>query len=306
MATTAKKRFRKHRIIGPGPTVDRPGQRRAFNFNTRRFGFGHSASAQLAALRSAVLKVGLALIGGDFSGTGRGSYALDLQGERTDPNQVAGGDKSVSLGNECTSSATGAVAIGLGPAASGVNALALGAAAAAGGNDSLALGSLSFAQSSQANAIGYSAAARIAKTTNISGPIIGQLNSFQANADWFQQLAGADIILRTAWLDAKTVADYVMTLPAGLRFWVDEVGVYVPSFTGVTAQPFVRFGINGTPQKDLANVQTLNLTGLGKRQMYVPLVPGDGETSLLFGIATAATGAGFYVAAYWRGILLEN
>ena len=303
----------KPRVPKPPPPVGTahapkiPKGRRAFRFNFHNFGFGGHASAALPALRAAVLRIGSALVGGDFSGPARGIYAIDLQGERTSPvSQVANGVRSIALGNQNEASATGAVAIGLGCTANGVNSVALGAAAFGGADDGVALGSASYAGGTQANAFGYNANARVPKTTVISGPLCGQIGNFQASVDWFQQLASADVIIRFGWFDAKVVDHYIMTLPAGCRFWLEEVGLIVSQFSGVTVQPTVHFGINGTPQKHLVDVQTTNLTGLGKRQTWAPLVPGDGEQTLQFGIAIGATGAGMMISPYFRGCLMES
>jgi len=303
----AVKRERR-RKPGIGPTLEKyPRSRRAFEFNFRRFGFGGYASATLAPLRAAVLRIGSALVGGEFSGPLRGIFAIDLQMERTNPvGQVANGLRSLALGNQNEASATGALAIGLGCTSNGINSVAIGKAAWGGNDDAIALGSASYAGGLQSNALGYNANARVNKTTVLSGPLCGQVGNVAAAADWFQQLAGAEVIIRMGWLDAKVVADRIMTLPAGCRFWIDECGLIVSSFSGVIAQPFMSFGISGVPAKDVAVVQTTNLTALGKRQTYVPVFPGDGEQTLLFGITTAATGAGMMLSPYWRGVLMES
>lgn len=294
---------------GPGPTAQKyPRIRRSFSFGGRGFGFGRSASAQLAAARLAVVDQGNSLISRLSTGYPRGQWCIDLQLERTALTQVAGqNDYAIAIGNENEASATEAVAIGRAVTSAGARSVGIGSQANPGTADSVAIGTQAFVGfGAQANAIGYQASARIPKTTNISGPIIGALNNFQPNADWFQQCAGAAVILRTAWLDAKVVADYIITLPSGCRFWIDDLAVYVSSITGVTAQPFVHFGISGTPQKYQTNVQTVNLNVIGGREMYFPAPGMPGETSLLFGISTAATGAGMMVSAYWRGVLFEN
>jgi Head domain of trimeric autotransporter adhesin len=288
------------------PAAKYPKGRRAFRFDFHGFGFGGHARAALPVLRAAVLKIGSALVGGDFTGPGRGIYAVDLQTERTDPVQmVANGTRSIAIGANNAASATGAIAIGLGATANGENSVGLGFAAFGGADNGIAIGSDSYAGGVSSNAIGQWAAARVDRTTVISGPVCGPVGNAAAQADWFQQLASSEVILRFGWFDAKVVDHYIMTLPAGCRFWPKEVGVIVSSFTGVTAQPFIHFGISGDTQKYLADRQTVNLTALGKREVFGLANIGDGETTLQFGIATIAAGAGMKISPYFCGVLME-
>src|ERR1700687_227991 len=123
-----------------------PGRaRRPFSFGVHRLGFVHSANAALNILRATVLRLGLALVGGDFTGNARGSYAIDLQGLRSDPVQVASGYESLCFGNEDTASGIGSVAVGVGCTASGLNSFAFGTSAYALAAHAMAFGTTALA-----------------------------------------------------------------------------------------------------------------------------------------------------------------
>jgi hypothetical protein len=292
------------------PTYRKPMSRHRlpFHFDLKRLGFVHSASASINLLRATVLRIGLALVGGDFTGDHRGDWSVDLQGERTDPTQVASGLSSVAFGNENTASGAASFAIGVANVASGLDSFALGVTAYALADHAMAFGTSAFAGALKANAIGYGANARVAGTTVLCGPLCGQKGDSILAADWFNMLAGAEVIIRLGWIDAlAAAADYTLTLPAGCRFWVHDMGIIVSDFTGLTVQPWIRFGIPPvTPQKYVANVQTTNLTAQGKCQVFQPLVTGDGEVALTFGIVTPATATKLKLSPYWRGMLMES
>jgi hypothetical protein len=282
-------------------------------------GFVHSSSAMLSAGRALVQRLGLALIGGDFTGNSRGQYSVDLQGTRDRVWAVASGDHAVAVGNSNEASGISAIAIGDGCVASGRSAVAMGStpnasadyAAAFGvgmtaeGEHSLALGAAGGALGAGSVAIGFGSWARV-DWTAVLPPLCGQVGDVAGSADWFRVLAGADVILRMGWIDAKVVSDYTLFFPLGCRFWVNDLGLIVSDVSGLTAQPFIHFGITGFGQNYVANVQTTALTGMGRRQVFSPAVSGDGEQSLTFGIVTAATGTRLMVSPYWRGVLMES
>ncbi|HZQ10759.1 MAG TPA: hypothetical protein VFD70_29545 [Anaerolineae bacterium] len=112
--------------------------RRGTRFN--QLGFVRAAANQIGAEQSVVQRVGNAIIGGDFSGDARGQYALDLQVERVNHEDVASGLRAIVVAQTGRAAGEGAVAIGNGVSADATYACAVGVGAQANGARSLAIG----------------------------------------------------------------------------------------------------------------------------------------------------------------------
>jgi len=110
----------------------------------------------------------------------------------------------------------------------------------------------------------------------------------------------------TKEVDLKAVADQTLTLPTGCKFWIDEMGLIATSINTLTVQPTVHYGITGTPAKHHVAAITTAITAAGKREIETPLVPEDGETSLVAGVTIAATATTALGRFYFRGMLVEN
>lgn len=140
--------------------------------------------------------------------------------------------------------------------------------------------------------------------------IVFDLRPFNGNADVFQ-LAGEDssgasprrVTLYLAGVDLETVADYVVAIPDGRLFWPDEIGIICDTLDTLTTQPTIRAGIEGSEAKWLAATTTTELTAANKRETFTPLTPEDGETTVSFGVTTAATVTSMTGTFYATGIL---
>lgn len=115
-----------------------------------------------------------------------------------------------------------------------------------------------------------------------------------------------EIVLYSADIDLKSVAEYTINPPAGTHYYLDEIGVICTSATSISTQPTVRFGIVGTLAKHHAAAITTLLTAANKRDKFTPLVPQDGETNVTFGVTVGASATTMRGRAYWRGVVLED
>lgn len=171
--------------------------------------------------------------------------------------------------------------------------------------DAIAIGTLAIALK-RSIAIGRNAYAAVEFTT-FGSPLICRCD----NSDHLSTLEfnTAEVMLLTGEVDLKTIADSTITLPINTSFYVNEVGLFMTSFVGtLTVQPTVRFGITGTPEKFVAPTKTQLLTSLTKRQLFNPILTDDGETSLVAGVTSGATGTGLTYKGrfYFKGLLVEN
>ena len=196
-------------------------------------------------------EVDTAILGGDLTGNARGAGALDIQSTRDQATQVASGDQAVAIGNFCTA-----------------------------GDYSTAVGHQCNAPAERSTAIGHGAKTEVPTTTNICGPQIIRKDRGESSDSAFYTFCGAEVILMSKEVDFTTVADQTITLPAGCKFWLDEIGIIATQIEDLTTQPTIRFGITGDLDKHLAATLTTKLTAAGKREKFVPLVPEDGENSL--------------------------
>lgn len=264
--------------------------------------------------------IGTALVGGDISGNARGASAIDIQSTRSDAADVASGLNSLAIGvaNEAsqtqstaigynnTASQINTTAIGSGNTASALNATAIGYSNIASGGQTTAVGRGNTASATYTSAFGYKAEARIQKTTNICGPQINRKDDGEAANVAFESFCGVQVVLMTKEVDLEAVADQTITLPSGCKFWVDEIGLIATNIDTLTVQPTIRFGITGTLAKQNAAAITTDITATGKREIEVPLVPEDGETSLTAGVTVGATATTALGRFYFKGLLIED
>lgn len=282
------------------------------------------ARSLIGTVHDAIQRIGDAVIGPDFTGNARGAGAFDLQSSRSAATQVASGANSVAFGQYNTASGAGSVALGQSNEATAAEAVALGntatataeQAAALGSSanataaEALAIGAYTAASATYATAIGSRALARKQNTVNISGPLV--LRSSSSIADpteaggWIQYFSSGEVVISTPEIDLKTVTDHTITLPTGVKLFLNECGLILTTLTGLVAQPTVRFGVTGTLAASLAAQATTALTATGIRERYLPLNRGTGVTSITFGITVAANATTMKGRAYWIGVLVEN
>jgi len=258
-----------------------------------------------------VRRIGNALIGGDFIGNARGTYALDVQtgkrDDRGDPilTEVASGNFAVALGWGNEASGEYSIAVGNINEATNQNTVAIGYEVIASGANSIGIGPFPQATAEKTIAIGYYANARLAFTVDIAGLQIIRKDDGETNC--MNAFSGAEVIILSEEVDLKVVADQTITLSAGSKFWWNECGVIATDITvDAGNQPTIRFGITGTLAKQVAAAITTDLTAAGKREIETPLVPEDGETSLTAGVTIASTYPTCKGRFYWRGMFVED
>ncbi len=126
-------------------------------------GFVQVSRSVIGQMQDVIQRIGRAIIGGDFTGNGRGDGSLDFQTSRSDPAQVAAGAQSIALGAENTAATDLTIAIGRHNLASSTNPLhggiAIGADNTALGEDAVALGANCLAGSHRTVAVGDTAVA---------------------------------------------------------------------------------------------------------------------------------------------------
>ena len=252
-----------------------------------------------------VRKIGTAFLMGDMLGNVRGGYSIDIRGYGAAA-EVASGEQTLAIGWRNTASGNYSTASGYTNVASGIKSTAVGALNTASGLDATAIGYTNTASGARASAMGYAAEARIDKTTNICGPQIIRKDDGEGSSIVFESFCGVEVILMSKEVDLKTVADQTITLPAGCKFWLNEIGLIATSIVTLTVQPTIRFGITGNLAKHNAAAITTAITATGKREIETPLVPADGETSLTAGVTVAATATTALGRFYWKGMLVED
>jgi hypothetical protein len=165
--------YRPHRTADPGDASEADA------------GFVQVSRSVIGQMQDVIQRIGRAIIGGDFTGNGRGDGALDFQTSRTDPAQVAAGaqaiaigaensaatDLTITMGRHNTASSTnplhGGIAIGADNTALGEDAVALGANCLAGSHRTVAMGDTAVAADDFALALGTLANAGGAKSIAI-------------------------------------------------------------------------------------------------------------------------------------------
>lgn len=206
-------------------------------------------------------------------------------------NTVTGGSQVVSVGNSQVMGGTSSVAVG-------------NTAGVTTGTGGTALGNNASVQASRSVALGNGAIARLADSFNVSGVPIIRKDAGESVP--IQSWSGMPALIFSAEKDLKTTFDVTVTLPAGCKFWLDEVGIVCTALDTLATQPTIRFGIVGTLAKHYVAAITTQLTAVGKRETVVPLVPQDGETTLSAGVTIAASATTCKGRFYWKGIYVED
>ena len=128
----------------------------------------------------------------------------------------------------------------------------------------------------------------------------------EGQSDYLAYFSGANVVIFSGEANLKSIDDYVVTLPTGYKFWIDEVGTIATVVSGMTVQPTLRFGINGSLAKHRAATMSTLLTAAGKREKATPLAPQDGETTLTAGITVGATATAMLGRFYWKGLFVQD
>ena len=162
----------------------------------------------------------------------------------------AGGDYSTVLGGFASSAGGYTVAVGINATCAGSYTVAVGYNASAPLNGSIA--------------IGNNATAPAANVARIAAPIVipGLTVPFGDAAQRLRRMAGCEVVLLSNSYDLTDVTPFdggtlgnkdFWVMPAGLKFYPDEVGIVTETQTTVTTGPTVSFGHGGTGSEILSS-----------------------------------------------------
>lgn len=259
--------------------------------------------------------VGTAYRGGDQTGNAQGATALDVQSEHSTATKVASGSTSVAVGANNTASSTSSVALGGSNTASGTQAVAVGVQNTASGiNNSSAIGNFNTASATGSTAIGYSAKSAVQFSINMGGQIFTRRDNAESHGGTslpgdYNYFSGTEVIIWSGEVDLKTEIGYTNTIPSGVHFFPDEVGLVLTTANTVTGQPTVSFGVLGTLAKYLAATATSGLTANFDRQRFQTLLTAAGLSAtdtMTVTISANATGTTVKGRFYWKGFLLQD
>lgn len=230
-----------------------------------------------------------------------GSAALGYQNAAYGSDALVAGRGVTSYGNQ-------SVALGEGGfiETEGTRAVAIGRNVYAGGPDAIAIGALSDVDYLVAGGFAFGDTAVITDRSMQAAalPVVPRANGVEADAAW--RMAGSASVICSAAISLKTLQAYTITLPAGVTFFPEEVGVIVTAASGVTGQPTLQFGITGTAAKFVAATETVGLTAAHARHRFTSLLSSDGAGTLRAEVTVAATGTTLTGRIYWRGFAVVN
>jgi hypothetical protein len=158
-----------------------------------------------------------------------------------------------------------------------------------------------------AQALGYGAKHEVAKSTNIAGAIITRNTSHAWKGDVFLENVGAEITVTSGIVDLTATNTVTVALPDGGTFFPNIVGVIVTAADGVTAQPSMQFGINGTDIETLiAETPTVGLEAPRDRYCFTSLLSADGVKGLAAKNSVPASATTLEARLYWQGLWVED
>lgn len=212
-------------------------------------------------------------------------------------------------GIENTATGSNAIAFGNDAVAPGSRGAAYGAWSEANGADTVAVG-YAIANGARSVAIGEGAIVDADDVRVMAGMPVVARNRFNA-ASAVRRHSSSSAIVMSEFLNLRTLQSYLITLPANVRFFPDEVGlIFVfQQNSAIVTQPTVQFGIDLSNTEHVDAVETVGLAAVGDRWRPASLKSYDGVTSLRFEITVAATAADWgslMVRAYWRGFAIEE
>jgi hypothetical protein len=270
-----------------------------------------------------------------FGALASGTRALALG------NATASADDTVALAEGATASASGAIAIGNAATASGSSSLAVGGGALCRRDLSASIARtriLSLDTWATGSEYGYNTATDetvfssymdltggstwTTATSYNHGHVVKPTtpNSYQywlwTSDNTSITTAGAEPTWPTTHGDSVAAgsgaywicvdaANYVVTLPTGVKFFPKSVGFIVEKYDTVTVQPDVSFGESGSLTKYLASTTTTKLTAAYAIEEYTALASYVGGGSLAVKLQTAATGTHLLGRAFWTGKFVD-
>jgi len=187
----------------------------------------------------------------------------------------------------------------------GTRGVAVGRNVYVGGPDGVAIGALADVDFEVVGGIAFGQTAVITNRSEQTAAlsVVPRANGVEADTAWKQ--TGSASVICTGVLDLKALQTYTVTLPTGVTFFPEEVGIIITAASGVTLQPSVRFGATGDEARYLAITQTAADTVHG-RDRYASLASAAGSSTLRAEVTTAATGSALSGRVYWRGFAVVN
>lgn len=181
----------------------------------------------------------------------------------------------------------------------------VGSGASTTSTNNVSIGQSASTDADKANAIGQKAVARIQRTTVISGPIIARKSDGTATIDPWAYYAGAEVVIWTDEIDLKTTSSHSITIPAGIKLFVEDCGIVCTAANTVTVTPHGKFGDGTTMDLIHAAANLSDMDTVGHRSLlgssYQHSVGG-----LSFDVSTAATATTCKGRAYFKCIVIES
>lgn len=134
---------------------------------------------------------------------------------------------------------------------------------------------------------------------------LGSITTAGAEPTWPTSHGGSVAAGSGAYWICIDAANYVVTLPTGVKFFPTAVGFITEKYNTVTVQPNISFGESGNLTKFLASTTTTNLTAAYSIEKYTTLASYVGGSSVAFKLQTAATGTQLLGRAFWRGYFVD-
>lgn len=295
--------------------------------------YGVSLGASSSAGTGRSTAVGYAATAGTQSVAVGGSATATSTNATAVGRSSTAGASSVALGHSANATGLYKLAIGYGAnasggdyahaighlaAAAGTYGLAVGYRASAGGTGGLAVGYNANAAFTGSIAIGYNATVPAANVARIGAPIMipGLTVPYGDAGQRLRRMAGCEVVLLSNSYDLTDVTPFdggtlgnkdFWVMPAGLKFYPDEVGIVTETQTGVTTGPTVSFGHGGTGSEILSSqlFASAVLGQSGGRGEYASVAP-EGVGTVSIDMVTGATATTLTGRFFVRGLLLEN
>jgi len=246
----------------------------------------------------------------DASGTvaiGSGSWAPNANCVAVGFNSSAlgFGEDSAVVGTNATAGGEGCTVIGADAVTYASNSTALGVRAETANTGGTAVGADAYTGANNAVAVGNGASTSVERGLNIAAlPVVTDAVAVEADCHWKKN--AASVVIMSAPIDLTATTTHTITMPSGVTFYPDEVGVIVTTADTVTGQPTVRFGATGAETRYLAATATAGLTAVRTRERFTTLASDEGSTTLAAEITIAGAATTLTGQFYWRGFAVEQ
>ena len=214
--------------------------------------------------------------------------------------------ESQAIGVSSDNSGSLGQAVGWTAINSGSAGQAIGSVAQNSGGSGQAIGAAAENTASSGQAIGAAAVNRIQNSTNIAGAQIIRKSDGTADVSPYLYMSGAEVIIMSPVVDLESLATTTVTLPTGVKFFCNEVGVIATTITALVTQPTISWGDTGDHAKFVAAAITTTLTATGARQKRTTILDDSGVTSLTAEVTVQAAGTTVFGRYYWKGFLVES